>query len=227
MRVLVIEDSPKMSKALEQGLRQYGFTVDVAERGEAGEERAAGERYEAVVLDLMLPDRDGVAVCRNLRRRGVRTPILVLTALDATQDKVEGLDAGADDYLTKPFDFDELVARLRALMRRGAAGAATPLRYADVELDLAQRSVSRAGRPVRLTAREFALLECLMRNADRVLTRTAIIGQVWDLNYQVFSNVVDVCVSSLRRKLDKPFDRPLIHTVLGVGYRFGEPPADV
>ncbi|HEX7009592.1 MAG TPA: response regulator transcription factor [Phycisphaeraceae bacterium] len=218
MRLLVIEDNPKMAVAIGKGLEEHGFSVDVSRQGYEAEELAAVESYDAIILDLMLPDRDGVQLCRNLRRRGVQTPVLMLTALSGTQDKINGLEAGADDYLTKPFDFDELVARIRALLRRARQWGDSVLRYADVEMDLARRQVTRAGRPVELTRKEFALLEYFLRNPERVLTRASIGEHVWDMNFDPFSNVIDVYVSMLRRKIDKPFERPLIHTVIGSGY---------
>jgi DNA-binding response OmpR family regulator len=218
MRLLVIEDNPKMAVAIGKGLEEHGFSVDVSRQGYEAEELAAVESYDAIILDLMLPDRDGVQLCRNLRRRGVQTPVLMLTALSGTQDKINGLEAGADDYLTKPFDFDELVARVRALLRRARQWGDAVLRYADVEMDLARRRVARAGRLVELTRKEFALLEYFLRNPERVLTRASIGEHVWDMNFDPFSNVIDVYVSMLRRKIDKPFERPLIHTVIGSGY---------
>jgi DNA-binding response OmpR family regulator len=198
--------------------------VDTADRGYDAEESAATTPYDAIVLDLMLPDRDGVELCRALRRRGVGTPILMLTALSSTQDKVNGLNAGADDYLPKPFEFDELVARLRALLRRGAATEATVLRFEDLELDLLKRSAKRAGQPIRLTSKEFALLEYFVRNSHRMLSRTQIGEHVWDMNFEAGSNVIDVYVSTLRRKIDKGFSKPLIHTKIGFGYVMSEEP---
>jgi two-component system copper resistance phosphate regulon response regulator CusR len=224
MRLLVIEDNPKMAAAVQSGLREHGFAVDVVHRGFEGEERAAAERYDLIVLDVMLPDRDGVDVCRTLRRRKIATPVLMLSALSATGDKITGLDAGADDYLTKPFELDELAARVRALLRRGQSSEARVLRYADVELDLLQRTVKRDGAKLELTPKELALLEYFLRNPDRVLPRTTIVERVWGLTYEPTSNVVDVYVSSLRRKLDRGFDPRLIHTVFSSGYRFGRPP---
>jgi DNA-binding response OmpR family regulator len=218
MRLLVIEDNPKVAGMIEQGLTEQGYQVDVVHKGFEGEARAAAGGYEAIVLDLMLPDRDGVDVCRNLRRRGTKTPILMLTALSETADKVAGLDAGADDYLTKPFEFDELLARVRALLRRGEATEGTVLKYEDIQMDLAKRMVTRAGKTVSLTPKEFSLLEYLMRNPNRVLGRTAIAEQVWDVDIGSDSNVIDVYISTLRRKIDKPFDKKLIHTVVGTGY---------
>jgi len=221
VRTLVIEDNPKMALAIQSGLQEHGMAVDVSHTGYEGEELAASEPYDAIVLDLMLPDRDGVEVCRNLRRRGVQAPVLMLTALSGTQDKVNGLDAGADDYLAKPFEFEELLARLRALMRRGQASESRILRCDDLELDLYSHVATRAGEKIELSNREFALLECLMRNENRVLSRIQIGEKVWDMNFEPTSNVIDVYISALRKKIDRGFDRPLIHTIKGAGYRFG------
>jgi len=226
MRLLVIEDNPKIAGFIRQGLTEQGHAVDVADRGHEGEEMAAAEPYDAIVLDLMLPDQDGVQVCRNLRRRGLNTPILMLTSLSTTADKVTGLDAGADDYLTKPFEFEELSARLRSLLRRGQAQEASVLRFEDLEMDLLSRKVTRGGRKIRLTAKEFALLEYLMRKPNRVLSRTMIGEHVWDMNFDGESNVIDVYVSMLRRKIDKGFDKPLIHTVIGSGYVLTADPSE-
>jgi len=221
MRVLVIEDNPKMASAIQKGLFEHGFETDAVHSGSEGEDMAASGTHDVVVLDLMLPDRDGVDVCRNLRRRGVKSKILMLTALSGTGEKVAGLDSGADDYMTKPFEFEELLARIRALLRRGEASESRYLRCDDLELDLYTRVAKRAGKAVELSNREFALLEYLMRNTDRVVSRTQIGEKVWDMNFEPTSNVVDVYVSALRRKLDRDVARPLIHTVKGVGYRFG------
>jgi DNA-binding response OmpR family regulator len=174
----------------------------------------------------MLPDADGVQVCRNLRRRGVKTPILILTALSNTADKVTGLEAGADDYLTKPFEFEELLARVRALLRRGQAAEAAVLRFEDLEVDLSRRTVLRSGHKIKLTSKEFSLLEHLIRHPNRVLSRASISNQVWDMELDPESNVFEVYMSMLRRKVDKSFDRPLIHTVIGSGYMLSsEPPS--
>lgn len=223
MRVLIVEDNPDMASALQQGLREHGYSVDVAHRALDGEELATTEPYDLVILDVMLPDRDGVELCRDLRRRNVGSYILMLTALSATEHKIAGLDAGADDYLTKPFEFDELVARIRALLRRGQATEATVLEFGGLKLDLIKRRVEREGRRIKLSPKEFALLEFFMRNPERVVARMTIAQKVWDINFEPSSNVIDVCISSLRKKVDKEFDRPLIHTVVGMGYRFGEP----
>ncbi|MFG0330844.1 MAG: response regulator transcription factor [Phycisphaerales bacterium] len=223
MRILVVEDNPKLAAAIEQGLVEQGYTIDVAHRGYEGEEMAAIEPYDVIVLDLMLPDRDGVDVCRNLRRRKIATPILMLTALSGTADKVTGLNAGADDYLTKPFEFEELLARVRALMRRAEPSESTVLSQDDLKLDLVQRTATRDGKIIKLSNKEFALLEFLMRNPNRVLSRSLIGEKVWDMNYEPSSNVIDVYISTLRKKIDRGFERPLIHTVVGMGYRFGSP----
>jgi DNA-binding response OmpR family regulator len=221
MRVLVIEDNPKMATAVQRGLREHGYAADVAASGFEGEELAASGVYDLLLLDLMLPDRDGVEVCRNLRRRGIRTKVIMLTALGGTKDKVQGLDVGADDYLTKPFEFEELLARMRALLRRGDASEARFLKCDDLELDLYTRVAKRAANTVELSNKEFALLEYMMRNPNRVLSRTQIGEKVWGMNFEPTSNVVDVYVSSLRKKLDRGYPRELIHTVKGAGYRFG------
>lgn len=221
MRVLVIEDNPKMARGICTGLDEAGFATEVSHSGAEGEDLAAGEPFDAIVLDLMLPDRDGVDVCRNLRRRKIATPILMLTALSATEDKVQGLDSGADDYLTKPFKFEELVARLRALLRRGQATEGKILRCDDLELDLYSRRATRAGETWDLPSREFTLLEYLMRNQNRVLSRVQIGEHVWELNFEPTSNVIDVYISTLRKKVDRPGLKPLIHTIKNAGYRFG------
>ncbi|MBN1341037.1 MAG: response regulator transcription factor [Phycisphaerae bacterium] len=226
MRVLVVEDNPKMAEILRQGLAEQGYAVDVSRSGHDGEFMAATEGYDAIILDLMLPDQDGLIICKNLRRRGVQSPVLMLTALSATQDKVAGLDAGADDYLTKPFEFEELIARLRALLRRGQARESTRLEFEGIELDLAKRVVRRDGQKIKLTAKEFALLEYFLRHPNRVLTRTNIGEHVWDMNFEPESNVIDVYVSMLRRRIDKGFDKPLIHTVIGSGYVLAADPPD-
>jgi len=221
MRILIVEDNPKMASAIERGLQESGYAVDISHNGFDGEELAAVEPYDLILLDLMLPDRDGIEVCRNLRRRSVATPILMLTALSATEEKIDGLDAGADDYITKPFEFDELLARVRAILRRGEATESRTLRHDDLELDLYTRRMTRGEAQHELSNKEFALLEYLMRNPDRVLSRTQIGEKVWDMNFEASSNVIDVYISSLRKKVDRFQERELIHTVKGAGYRFG------
>ncbi|MEZ6242073.1 MAG: response regulator transcription factor [Phycisphaerales bacterium] len=221
MRVLIVEDNPKMASSIQRGLREHGYAADVCHTGFEGEDLAVVEPYNLILLDLMLPDRDGVEVCRNLRRRCVDTPILMLTALSGTENKVAGLDAGADDYLTKPFEFDELLARIRALLRRGEATEGRMLECDDLKLDLYTRTAKRGDAEHELSNKEFALLEYFMRNPNRVLSRAQIGESVWDMNFEVGSNVIDVYVSQLRKKLDRGHERQLIHTVKGAGYRFG------
>lgn len=221
MRVLIIEDNPKMAMAIQRGLTEHGYAADACHTGYEGEELAAIEPYDLVILDVMLPDRDGVDVCRNLRRREINKPVLMLTALSGTHDKVAGLDAGADDYLTKPFEFEELLARVRALLRRGEATEGRTLTCEDLELDLYTRMAKRGGEDYELSNKEFGLLEYLMRNPNRVLSRTQIAEKVWDMNFEPGSNVIDVYISSLRKKVDRGFERELIHTIKGAGYRFG------
>jgi two-component system OmpR family response regulator len=221
LRILVVDDEAKLVRALRRGLEREGHAVDIAADGTDALARACDHDYDAVLLDVMLPGGDGVDVCRTLRARGRWVPVLMLTARDAVVDRIRGLDAGADDYLVKPFAFAELLARLRALLRRGARERPVRLRVEDVELDPAARTVTRAGRPVELSPKEFALLEFLMRHPGEVLNRRRILEHVWDYDYDGLSNVVDVYVGYLRRKLERPFDRPLIRTARGVGYGVG------
>ena len=221
MRILVVEDNTHLAQAIRLLLTQHGYSVDVTHRGLEGEEMAASEPYDLVILDVMLPDRDGVVVCKNLRRRKVSSYILMLTALSSTAEKVIGLEAGADDYLIKPFEFDELLARIRALLRRGTASETVKLEYEGLELDLLKRQAWRDGHRIRLRAKELALLEVLLRNADRVVDRASIAQKVWDMHYEPSSNVIDKYVSALRKKIDEGHARPLIHTVVGTGYRLG------
>ncbi|MDQ6915362.1 MAG: response regulator transcription factor [Actinomycetota bacterium] len=218
MRLLIAEDDAKLASALARGLRGEGYAVDVAGNGEDALLQARVYDYDVVILDVMLPGPSGVAVCRTLRDEGRWAPVLMLTARDGVDDRILGLDAGADDYLVKPFDFGELVARLRALLRRTVAERPSVLTAGDLELDPAAHAVARAGRPVELTAREFAVLEFLLRRAGQVVSRTDLLDHVWDQNYEGSTNVVDVYVGYLRRKLEEPFGRPLIRTVRGAGY---------
>jgi len=218
MRILIVEHEVKMARAIRRGLEHEGWTADVAPDGDEGLARASNETYDAVVLDVMLPRRDGFAVCEALRARGRWVPVLMLTARDAVDDRIRGLDVGADDYLVKPFAFGELLARLRALIRRGPSERPQVLCVGDVELDPAAHAVTRAGQAVELSAREFALLEYLMRHPGEVVSRTRLLDHVWDYEYGGGSNVVDVYVGYLRRKLERPFGRPFIRTVRGVGY---------
>jgi two-component system OmpR family response regulator len=219
MRILVIEDEPKMAALLRRGLTEEGYAVDVVRSGTDGIWAATENPYDAIVLDVMLPDIDGFEVCRRLRNADRWAPVVMLTARDAVRDRVAGLDAGADDYLTKPFSFGELFARLRALLRRGAAERPPVLRVGDLTLDPAEHRVARGDIEVRLTAKEFALLEYLMRRAGEVLSRTRLIEHVWDFGYDGDSNVVDVYVRYLRDKIDRPFGRSSIETIRGSGYR--------
>ena len=223
VRILVVEDNQHLALALRSGLEEHGFSVDVAHRCAEAEELTASEQYDLLVLDVMLPDGDGVALCRNLRRRRVSTYVLMLTGLSATSEKVAGLGAGADDYLTKPFEFEELVARIRALLRRGQPSEAVLLEVEGLRLDLLRREVSRDGHRILLRGKEMALLELLMRNAGRVVERTIIAQKLWDVSYEPTSNTIDKCVSSLRQKIDRGFEPPLIHTVRGAGYCVREP----
>ncbi len=218
MRILLVEDHPKMQAAVKKGLGEQGYVVEVVGTGREGEELASIETFDLIILDVMLPDRDGTDVCKNLRRREVTTPIMMLTALSGTEDKVTGLDAGADDYLTKPFEFSELHARVRALLRRGEASESARLRYEDIEMDLAAREVTRGDDEIRLTQKEFALLEYLLRNPNKVLSRSDIGEHVWDMNFDPFSNVIDVYISMLRKKLEATGKPRIIQTVIGSGY---------
>jgi two-component system OmpR family response regulator len=218
VRILVVEDELKMARAISRGLEQESFAVDVALNGEDALHQATEHEYDAVVLDVMLPEIDGFDVCAALRERGRWVPVLMVTARDALEDRIKGLDVGADDYLVKPFAFGELLARLRALIRRGASDRPAVLEVGDVRLDPAAHRVDRNGQPVELSAREFALLEYLMRHPGQVVSRARILEHVWDTNYEGLSNVVDVYVGYLRKKLERPFGRPLIRTVRAVGY---------
>ena len=208
----------KMARAVRRGLEQEGYAVDVTGDGDDALSRAEEYDYDAIVLDVLLPRLDGFSVCGALRRNGRWAPVLMLTARDAVEDRIRGLDVGADDYLVKPFAFGELLARLRALIRRGPPDRPPQLRAADVVLHPAAHTVARAGTKVDLSAREFALLEYIMRNAGQVVSRSRILEHVWDYNYNGLSNVVDVYVGYLRKKLEKPFGRPFLRTVRGVGY---------
>jgi two-component system OmpR family response regulator len=219
----VIEDEIKMARAIRRGLEQEGYVVDVAADGEDGLRAALERGVDAVILDLMLPGQDGFAVCHALRSQGRWMPVLMLTARDGVGDRVRGLDAGADDYLVKPFAFDELLARLRALLRRDPVVRPAVLAVGDLVLDPAGHTVTRAGRPVSLSTKEFALLEFLMRWPGTVLSRDRILLHVWDYDYTGRSNVVDVYVGYLRRKVERPFGGRLIRTVRGLGYVLEEP----
>ncbi len=219
MRVLVVEDQPKMSRLLQRGLRDEGFATDVCVNGEDAIWMAGSTPFDAIVLDVMLPGIDGFETCRRLRADGVWAPVLMLTARDSVEDRVAGLDGGADDYLVKPFSFSELSARIRALIRRGAVERPTTIEVGDLQLDPAERSVSRGGVPIELSAKEFALLETFMRRPGTVLSRLELLEHAWDYEYENRSNVVDVYVRYLREKVDRPFGCESIETVRGAGYR--------
>ena len=219
MRVLVVEDEVKMASLVRRGLTEEGHAADVAGTGEDALWMAAAHSYDAIVLDVMLPGRDGFETCRELRKAGVWSPVLMLTARDAVDDRVSGLDAGADDYLTKPFSFAELLARLRALVRRGSVERPAELAVGDLRLDPAARRVWRGAAEVPLSPKEFALLEAFMRRPGQTLTRLQLLENAWDFAYENRSNVIDVYVSYLREKVDRPFGVQSIETVRGVGYR--------
>lgn len=219
MRVLVIEDEPGIAQFVRQGLSEAGYAVDVARDGQEGLDYTLAAEYDVIVLDILLPRMDGLRLLRELRDRGIKMPVLLLTARDTVEDRVAGLDTGADDYLVKPFAFPELLARIRALLRRPPLQVDPVLHMGDLEMDTARREVHRAGHRIELSPREFALLEFLIRHPNQVLTRTQIAEHVWDFDFYSESNVIDVYIGYLRRKIDRGFAYPLIHTVRGVGYR--------
>lgn len=220
--MLIVEDEPGIVEFIKQGLEEEGYVVDSAPDGKAGFSFAISADYDVIVLDVMLPYIDGFEVCRELRKRSVTIPIIMLTARDAISDRVEGLNTGADDYLTKPFAFEELLARIRAVTRRGRSELANVIRIADLEVDLDRHTVTRAGYKVDLTPREFSLLEYLTTSRNRVLSRTKIMENVWGFDFDAETNVVDVYIRYLRQKIDDGFDLKLIKTVRGVGYMVGE-----
>ena len=218
MRILLAEDEPRVAGFIAKGLREQAYAVDVAPNGEDALHFASVNQYDLLILDVLLPVEDGFSVCRKLRVKGVRTPILMLTARDAVEDRVTGLDCGADDYLTKPFDFKELLARLRALSRRPVDVRPEQLQVADLKLNTGNHEVTRAGKAVSLTAKEYALLEFLVLNQNRVVNREQIAQHVWDESFDPFSNLIDVYIRRLRTKIDATFQPPLIHTRRGEGY---------
>ena len=218
MRILVVEDDPDMSGFIARGLGEQSYAVDTAATGDEAIERAAAAPYDAIVLDVMIPPPDGIEVCRRLRRDGVAAPILMLTARDAVRDRVEGLDAGADDYLVKPFEFAELLARLRALLRRRGAPRGAVLGIADLSIDTGAHRVTRGGEALTLTAKEYALLEFLALNAGRVVGREEIAEHVWNEEFDPFSNLIEVYIGRLRRLVDRDGAPKLIHTIRGAGY---------
>jgi two-component system copper resistance phosphate regulon response regulator CusR len=218
MRILIVEDEAKIAAFLRKGLAENGFVVDVAGQGDDGLQLARAVAYDLVILDVMLPNADGWTILKALRQEGRHMPVLFLTARDAVEDRVKGFELGADDYLVKPFAFSELLARIRSILRRGPARQADTVRVGDLEVDVIRHRASRAGQRLDLTPKEFALLSLLARRVGEVLSRTIIAEQVWDINFDSDTNVVDVHVRHLRAKVDDPFDRRLIHTVRGVGY---------
>jgi DNA-binding response OmpR family regulator len=218
MRVLIVEDEQKMAASLKRGLEEEGYVVDVAHDGDEGWFCATQNAYDAIVLDIALPGRDGIALCRDLRRNEIKAPILMLTARDTVDVKVMALDSGADDYLTKPFAFAELLARLRALVRRSHYDLTLRLQVADLVLDPVTRRVTRGGRDIVLTPKEFSLLECLMRRPNQVMSRTILAESAWGESFDALTNVVDVYINYLRNKIDRGFELKLIQTVRGVGY---------
>jgi two-component system copper resistance phosphate regulon response regulator CusR len=218
MRILLVEDEPRVANFIAKGLREQSYAVDLATDGEEALYQAEVNAYDLIILDVMTPKKNGFEVCRELRKKGERTPVLMLTARDAVDDRVLGLDSGADDYLTKPFEFKELLARMRALLRRPAEYRPDVLQVADLLLNTADHSATRAGRPIALTAKEYSLLELFLLRSGRILTREEIASRVWDENFDSASNVIDVYVRRLRKKIDEGFDVPLIHTRRGEGY---------
>jgi two-component system, OmpR family, copper resistance phosphate regulon response regulator CusR len=224
VKILVVEDEPKVAGALKDGLESEGYEVTLAATGEEGFFHASSQSFELIILDIMLPGRDGIEVLQTLRRQGGRLPVLLLTAKDAIEDRVLGLDAGADDYLVKPFAFAELSARIRALLRRNKADSDTALRVGDLEIDPVRRTVTRDGQRIEITAREFELLEYLARNHNRVVSREMLARDVWKETARAtpLDNVIDVHVARLRRKIDDPFPSKILHTVRGVGFTLSE-----
>ncbi|MFN3446132.1 MAG: response regulator transcription factor [Bacteroidia bacterium] len=220
MKILVIEDEPKVASFIKQGLEEQSNNVTIAYDGFFGHKLATENEFDVIVLDLMIPYMNGLELCKKLREEGIKTPILMLTALGTTDDKVTGLETGADDYLVKPFEFKELVARIRALSKRYTDTVQLPkiLKVADLEMNLDEKSVRRSGKSIDLTAKEFSLLEFLLRNKNRVVSRAEISEKVWDIHFDTGTNVIDVYVNFLRKKVDKEFDRKLIQTMVGMGY---------
>ncbi len=218
MHILVVEDEAKVASFIRRGLEAEHYSVDITSDGEAGLTQVFDQDYDLIILDVMLPKRDGLSVLQEMRRHNLRVPVLMLTARDTVVDKVEALDRGADDYLTKPFAFEELLARIRALLRRGSQTQAAVLTLADLRLDPVSREITRAGKRIELTAKEFALLEFFLHQPGRVLSRVVIAQHVWGVDFDTFTNVIDVYVNYVRKKIDADFSPKLIHTVRGVGY---------
>jgi DNA-binding response OmpR family regulator len=223
MRVLVIEDEQKMADLIKRGLEEEGMEVETANDGEVGFEAGKSENIDLIILDLALPGRNGLDIARDWRQMGIKTPILIVTAMDSTEAKVKGLDTGADDYITKPFAFAELLARIRALQRRTSAEDTTKLQLGDLTLNLINRRATRAGNEVQLTNKEFALLEFFMRHPDEILSREVLSEKVWEETFDTLTNVIDVYINYLRNKIDRQYEPKLIHTVRGVGYMLKSP----
>lgn len=223
MRILVVEDEKKVAKFIKKGLEEEHYAVDVVHDGESAFQLAKSEPYDLFIIDIMLPKKDGISLVKELRARKVTTPILIVTAKTSVEDRVGGLDSGADDYLTKPFAMEELFARVRSLLRRGAAEKTPTLRVADLELDLVKHKAKRGEKMIELTAKEYSLLEYFMRNKNRTLSRTLISEHIWNYNFDTGTNIIDVYVNHLRQKVDNGFEKNLIHTVRGVGYTMKEP----
>lgn len=223
VRILIVEDEAKTASYLRKGLREAGYAVEHATDAETGSHLATTSQFDVILCDVMLPGANGVACVRQLRAQGIETPVIFITAKDAIEDRVEGLDAGGDDYLVKPFSFTELLARIRSQLRRGPVPMADLFQAGDLKVDPVRHTVVRAGTSISLTQKEFALLLLLVRRKGEVLTRTVIAEQVWDMNFDSDTNVVDVAIRRLRSKVDEPFEEPLIHTVRGVGYVLRDP----
>lgn len=219
MRILVVEDEHRIARAIKEGLEQETYAVDIEFDGESGYSAAFAETYDLIILDVMMPGIDGYEVCRRLRADGKQMPIIMLTAKDQNRDIVKGLDTGADDYLAKPFSFEVLLARVRALLRRPAQSLGESLQVGDLVLDPGAKQVVRAGQSIQLSSKEYALLEYLMRNQGRILSKNNIISHVWDFDADILPNTVEVFMTYLRAKVDKPFKKPLLHTVRGFGYK--------
>ncbi len=222
MRIMIAEDDRKVARFLQKGLKEEHYAVDTCYDGEEALFLVEINTYDVIILDIMLPKKNGFAVCREMRKNGILTPIIMLTARNRVEDRVRGLQEGADDYLSKPFAFEELLARLQALMRRSDRYKNKTLKVGDLELDLVTRNVTREGTPIVLTGKEYALLEYLMRSKGRVVTQTMIIEHVWDMNYEGLSNIVNVYINHLREKIDKNYSTSYIHTVRGVGYKIDD-----
>ncbi|MGB9678486.1 MAG: heavy metal response regulator transcription factor [Thermoanaerobacteraceae bacterium] len=218
MRILIVDDEQHLTDVLYKSLKEEGYSVDIAQDGTEGLDFARMNVYDVIVLDIMLPGMDGINILNTIRNEGIYTPVLMLTAKDTTEDKVKGLDTGADDYMTKPFELSEFMARIRALLRRDSSVKSNILKIADLEIDTVTRQVKRGNKEIILTTKEYSLLEYMMRNAGRVLTRTQIADHIWDYDFEGFSNIIDVYIRYLRKKIDDESDNKLIHTIRGSGY---------